>query len=374
MYRALRHMFPCLLLCGAATEVATAAPDPNQVWESIQQQRELASSYAPPVPVHLAYTVEWHWSISEAELADMRVRIRNKPDHPDRQRVLQVEQYNREGPAKKRVRLWLTPDGRGRLSADHSQGFYPYIDRAIGHQGAWTLTSDNLTVTRADGVGSPPERNASSGAKNEFAEFQSLFWGPLSAQPGVEFVRRDLKLDGNTWTVSTRLASKATLIVQGVWDQSTSTARAMNVRLVPDDGSALDGSQGSATEWRWFATMNQAFPTVVQDELHGIGRFRVLLLESVAPMDLAEMDRLTALPSESAPDPTRGDLTFTSVLDFRDKSSNSSAENGISFDADPASQGADFARTKWLRWSALAAAIAIAVWIVARRLGIHGAS
>lgn len=258
--------------------------------------------------------------MTAAEIASREADLSATPAHPEWQRLRVERGLIEQGGRAVEYSLWWNGASALRLGMSFGESAaLPWVDYAITNRAVFCLNSLQLTVLEP-GVPPPPGR--------EFVDVEALaLWsmsllarGGLGAQPfsGATFER--VERDGQNAAAALRLPDGRGLDIIAVLASGPradpAEARVQEVRLTaPDTGRPVStyrfgdrveapGLPGgvAATVERFGASGN------LVERWTWIGSRR---------MDRGEFDRVTAVPAIDGVDAVRGQVTFTSLWDYR---------------------------------------------------------
>ena len=109
---------------------------------------ETGKSCIPQGSFHIRVKVEDFATMTSAELADLKRKIAEKPDHPDHEKVKTEERRRNKGPDVTRYEWWRD-GGRIRMNITYYDG--SYYDCAYDSKSSWVLSPGHLLLENIQG-------------------------------------------------------------------------------------------------------------------------------------------------------------------------------------------------------------------------------
>ena len=255
----------------------------------------------------------WHASLTDGELAALIAEVGKKPDHPKR-RVMEAEQRRRaKGPDAIQRRLYYLDERRWRMNETNVTDSF-FVDIASTPGLVWALGPVSLTLQDPDAP-PPPNRDYVRTAEKYTLELRRFAWSGLGPVPYEEVRLLRAKLSGSGWigqlaAYEKEFALEGVVVGDRLRIESSQQDRA-------DAGSAMFGLIERYSDFKEAA----GFPFPVAHRVRGFSageRVQVAyVLRSVSPLSEDEFSVLSRVPEPGVADAVRGDVKFTSIVDFR---------------------------------------------------------
>ncbi len=299
----------------AASRVEAAPPDDIKAW--LSKQIEEASSNFGGRAFKIQYRVESQEKLDAGELARLREKLKNLPEHPERARLRHLEQLEKYGPEVRKQTVWFRD---GEMRVNREAGNDPsskYFDFVSLKDSGWKMTPDQMFVL-GEAEKRPPGHTLVSAASSitfEVSDFVCL-WA------------RSVKVDDKTtvametdsrWIASIEHETPVgprLFVLHGSWSNESRTGQVTESEVI-DPRSKQVLAKSSASEFRASDVFSREVAHLVTNEEGGRGTNR-LVLESVSPLGTEEFEVVTRTPAFDGADAVRGKVTFTQVTDFRE--------------------------------------------------------
>ncbi len=301
----------------AASRVEAAPPDDIKSW--LSKQVEEASGNFGGRAFKVVYRVESQEKLDAGELARLREKLKNLPEHPERARLRHLEQLEKFGPEVRKQTVWFR-DGEMRVNreagADPASKYFDFVSLK---DSGWKMTPDQMFVLGA-AEKRPPGHTLVSAASSitfEVSDFICL-WA------------RSVKVDDKStvtmepegrWVASFERETPVgprLFVLHGSWNNESSSGQVTRSEVV-DPRTKQVLARSSASEFRASDVFSREVAHVITNEEGGRETSR-LVLESMSPLRAEEFEGVTRTPAFDGSDVVRGKVTFTQVTDFRDGS------------------------------------------------------
>lgn len=262
----------------------------------------------------MRFRIESDAKADEAEIASIRAKVDGLPRHPDRSRLIRLEDLRTYGPIRNEFSVWFR---RGELRVNrNSASLDPlnntYNDACVRGEVGWLLSPTTLSIVPT-GTKSIPGHSAQMVVDSALAECKGFFGAGLGGFGawGTETTFR--MLDNLRWEASNPKqigSERRVILVQGEWDPSKSIGLANYAEVQAAGIPAKVLLTIRCSEWIEFERHRVA-KTIVAAET-GVETLKYTLA-SIEPLSNEEFETITAIPAIDLDDPTRGQLTFGSI-------------------------------------------------------------
>lgn len=350
----------------AESRVEAAPPDDIKAW--LSKQIEGASGNFGGRAFRIQYRVESQEKLDTGELARLREKLKNLPEHPERARLRHLEQLEKYGPEVRKQTVWFR-DGEMRVNReagnDPSSKYFDFV--SLKNSG-WKMTPDQMFV-----LGGPAEQPAghqleipSKAVMNEVRDLLAPGLRYLGKLDGVELVEQQ---DG-TW-----IATRSETTERGAWRYEVRLgweSPSGPGRLL--EGKVIDQASGDVVQRvvaRDFVSVNGFASPVASSvfmESKGIPA-RVLIWEGSESTSDAEFRRVTTIPAFDGEDSIRGKVTFAQVTDHtsEDPSYVIRDKGGEVRNLDlPQAQGPGTGTQRLVGWAILGVLVVAFIWLRVR--------
>jgi len=250
-------------------------------------------------------------NIGEAELSDMRQRVKGRPDHPDRHRLVLAEKSKR-GQLSTTHRIWWRGANEWRLSNDHADNT-GFSDSAVTVSTWWSLTPDGMSVVDPSEPHPPAvSYNQDGGWMRDVCD--QFFLGGAHK---LMFSDHDIAVavtgaEVQLSSFDDRAPYKQRIIVKGAWD----SGRQSFIPASLDVFRINDGSQPVFTiiydKSAWSSDYMRFIPAGVTWLVENVPSQRYFNF-SLSPAPDMPFDVATAVPSNAVNDPVRGRLSMRRI-------------------------------------------------------------
>jgi len=261
------------------------------------------------------------WDLPEnprAELSKLREQVEGRPDHPGRREIERIEAALAGSPHALKRRLWARDVGHWRLNIDYRLG--GYADTAAAGDTLWQLSHSELMIGTEENK--PAVETIATQRYSFWPEINRLIFGGLSHGVISGIRPGELTWDGEEWRVPLRFGPadepSYEAVLVGRWDEGRERGFVERQILL---GSAVQpaavGTEYRYSDWRYVSEMDRWIAGRVEDVSPEGKVLRAYVFESWDPGRDGDFERVLAVPSPDSPDPVRGELTFTRLVDYR---------------------------------------------------------
>ncbi|MBL8764136.1 MAG: hypothetical protein JNM07_07695 [Phycisphaerae bacterium] len=348
------------ILALAASSRAGAQNTPEfEAWWKRLSAGKAAGPNVDHVKIHYRRT-QYYEPPDLAELERLRALVKDKPEHPAREQVYEMERRLKDpSPDVGECVMWRL-NGRWRWSTTGKDGAYD--DSVWDRNHAFQLMPNHLRVLdprRASRPGSPYQINLLEQTlmvdSSAFVDGGLTSW--LASWPDTVF-SRELNASGTRWKgVGTASGRRGALRVEasGTWDAAAGwgTIDRYTSRIVDAKGEVSLDEAIELSDWRFVPELQLGMAaTSLEKNGDGFIKTRRELIEASGFTD-AEFDALTAIPSADRPDPYRGPLPFTQVENFLGATPEVTDNTGapIAPDAKLQEERTYQSRMRWAGWA-----------------------
>lgn len=299
----------------AESRVEAASPDDIKAW--LSKQVEEASGNFGGRAFKIQYRVESQEKLDAGELARLREKLKNLPEHPERARLRHLEELEKYGPEIRKQTVWFR-DGEMRVNreagADPASKYFDFVSLK---DSGWKMTPDQMFLL-GEAEKRPPGHTLVSAASSitfEICDFVCLWARSLKVDDKMTVA---MESDGR-WVASFERETPAgprLFVLHGSWSDESRTGQVTRGEVI-DPRSKRVLSKSSASEFRASDVFSREVAHLVTNEEGGRGTNR-LVLESVSPLGAEEFEAVTRTPAFDGADAVRGKVTFTQVTDFRE--------------------------------------------------------
>jgi hypothetical protein len=257
---------------------------------------------------------------SASEIEEIRTRVKNYPEHPDRARLAMLEAALKNGPQEWRETIWFRKgDFRSNTQSGRNDDPF-YIDAVRVGSSGWKLNPGELVIVDASGsapAGHDLGIHYDAVATNVMPFFGvGLEWfGPWEASCTFE-----AKGSGK-WIARAKFSSDAlqgTTMITIEWDTTKQRGRCVEAVMQSRGVTNLDQRE-VASDWFEVPFQTNEMARTITVEQSGKPAMRRSLLRAEV-LDENEFDSITKQPDINGRDPIRGQVTFTQVHDFTESS------------------------------------------------------
>jgi hypothetical protein len=262
------------------------------------------------------FAVSMSSGLDARSAAELRVRVTGKPDHPDAQRLRQHEHEQRFGPSQRLITIWFDSSARWRTNwttRNTPDGDY-FFDVARSPQSVWRLSGKQLALMRP---GSSEAESASSGVEGTVGLLQSIVFSQgLQALRQGDARWHSVAVRGNQWELKVTQRSGEWTVRGGIEQVSGEPrlrVKRAEVTSFPDypDGVGMGWEALEFAEHASFGTIVKKY----RDFMGGSGAAGVIEFLRLESVPDETIEQLVQRPTTERPDPVRGRLTFTSIID-----------------------------------------------------------
>jgi hypothetical protein len=283
-------------------------------FQEVWKQAEAADF---PEQVRLRYTRSEPATMSQAQVAALRERVEEKPDHPDRTRLAMQERRIAHGDDTFGFSVWYWNNANWRFNQDTSDPNLPFWDQTATPQAVWSNTPSQLAVL--DGREEMPSgRNYRESSRLFRDHLRLIMYGGMAEGLAGALAPGEMIVDGPEWHA--RAASRdGNSVMEWRGSVLPDGMLVVNQRRVINDTKypAAIGLTTTFRDWRSY----DGFPRPLAGEIveaDGAGRVRWRVrLEDAGPLRRADFDRVSATPTVGGDDPVRGVVKPDSVVDYR---------------------------------------------------------
>lgn len=301
----------CLLV---SDQTALADEPVNAAW--IEAQIARSKSFEIPENIHVQWRYETHRLMMDHDLLALRQRVANKPDHPDRFRLVMEEQRIESGPELLLWELLYEHSRRWRINRTNKSS-ESYVDMGYNNGSAWQNSPGQAQLISES---SAPMGFEPASRRGWYESAMKHFvLGPYFLSPRHEFFVTSFTEDSQGGFMATveRTPDPRTYRFTRVIDKEgpayierlayDSDGSLVSISLHIED-AAGDGLLGDTVFSRtvWY---------------HPDGSInRLIQLESVSRLSLKELDAALKPPGFGGVDPFRGVIDATQIHDLRTES------------------------------------------------------
>lgn len=277
-----------------------------------------AQTWQPPAPVAAEYSVSTYEIYSEQELAALEQRIAGKPDHPDRPKVVAVQQFMQRGGDVLRYRLWYYSEEEWRVSRDDLNTNLGFFDMGRSRSVVWGMSDTELSLLDSE-IRAPVGYEYKATGLGLIRLHLALFMSPFSIDAGRGLRPTRTEVNGENWRgwASTPTGDLA-VIYDGRLETKSGIIDVTEYRIGRFDASPdAVGSKVVFSEWADVldGTVRAAR---LRRHLRADGTVKATYaLDDVRPSSQSEVGSVTGIPRRGSNDPVRGTIVAEVVNDFR---------------------------------------------------------
>ncbi|MBL8962463.1 MAG: hypothetical protein KF787_12350 [Phycisphaeraceae bacterium] len=314
----------------------------------------------------IRYVHEIHSTLTPEEAAELRRRIANKPDHPDHHALRLYDQSVASGrPFTIERALFAGGDRRWRWSRFDNAG----IDEVMSDQAAWMWFDGRLEISAPDDRGAAG-RIAVTQVSTLLPEVARFFSGGMGVARTANLVIDQARLmAADRWTVTATLADKPNSeyvhVFEGTWSDDKGRGF-VDHALVYHHGLQRPAVTTDLVDgWKYVPELDRWIAHKIETMNHQGRRERAYRVTAIEPSP-APLPELLKIPSPERPDPIRGELAITSLVDHRTGRVMNQDADGRVVEGRLIKDSPQGAPWRYIGWAALAA-IAVGALIYVRR-------
>lgn len=277
--------------------------------------------------LYAEYTVAMTHVPPAAELEAMRQRVKDHPQHPDRDRLAMYEE-RALGRAGEVLRVWYSRRAM-RSSGDPLPGVSgEYTDFGVGGEASWVMTPESLIVAGEGSAKAPAGYQYSSMKPQRGRDLLLLLGGGVAYLSGSGDEWGPATIRDGAWTREGVRGGGADLVrAAGTWDAARGVGRVIRVELIRRE-------EGRDRVLAWYE--GEAFEALPElgieysrraREVDGEGSRTVEVL-ALRVIGEAEVESRARVPGMSDRDLVRGMVTYRSVRDHRSGQASVVLEDG----------------------------------------------
>lgn len=155
-------------------------------------------------PLGAAVRVDWSYedffSLSPAQLADLRSQVEGRPQHPRSHELKVVERHLRGEPVTMSLAVLVDGEQRWRFLMDFQNGAYQ--DAVYNHPVSWKMSDRTVELLDPDGVAADVPQQAVRSERFVFVpDLDRLFFGGLGSLSQMSLVPVSVVPEGQRWLV-----------------------------------------------------------------------------------------------------------------------------------------------------------------------------